>query len=70
MRVRPHWAKELPHMVGDQDIFSYMRDMYADQIPVYVEGVKNLMAATNGNLTQTLQTFSTKYLDIIFDGAF
>ena len=57
-------------MVGDQDIFSYMRDMYADQIPAYVEGVKNLMAATNGNLTQTLQTFSTKYLDIIFDGAF
>merc|ERR1711915_1134827 len=70
LRVRPHWAKEFPHMVGDQDIFSYMRDMYADQIPAYVEGVKNLMAATNGNLTQTLQTFSTKYLDIIFDGAF
>jgi len=70
LKVRPHWAKEVPHVVGDQDIFQYMREVYSDQIPQYVEGVKELMKQTNGNLSQTLNMFSTKYLDIIFDGYF
>jgi len=70
LKVRPHWAKEFPHMVGEQDIYDYMREVYADQIPAYVEGVKHLMEVTNGNLTHTLKTFSTKYLDQIFEGYF
>ena len=70
MKVRPHWAKEFPNKVGDQDIFEYMREVYADQIPAYVEGVKHLMELTNGNLTHTIKTFSTKYLDQIFEGYF
>jgi len=70
LKVRPHWAKEFPQVVGDQDIYEYMREVYADQIPAYVEGVKKLMKQTNGNLTHTIKTFSTKYLDTIFEGYF
>merc|ERR1711970_1155516 len=70
LKVRPHWAKEFPQVVGDQDIYEYMREVYADQIPAYVEGVQKLMKQTNGNLTHTIKTFSTKYLDTIFEGYF
>ena len=38
LRVRPHWAKEFPLNVGGQDIYEYMRDVYSDQIPLFVSG--------------------------------
>jgi len=70
LNVRPHWAKEFPLEVGGQDIYDYMRESYKDQIPMFVEGVNSIMSRHNGNLTNTLNMFSTKYLDTIFDGYF
>ena len=29
--------------VGGQDIYEYMRDVYKDQIPLFVEGVNKIM---------------------------
>jgi len=70
LKVRPHWAKEVPHSVGDQDIFEYMREVYSDQIPAYVAGMKKMMTYSGSNITDTLHMFSTKYLDHIFEGYF
>ena len=47
-----------------------MREVYADQIPQFVGGMKDMMEFSSGNLTQTLHLFSTKYLDHIFEGYF
>ena len=68
--MRPHWAKEVPHQVGEQDIYEYMREVYSDQIPAFVEGMKDVMRFSNTNITTTLNMFSTKYLENIFEGHF
>jgi len=70
LKVRPHWAKEVPHQVGDQDIYEYMREVYSDQIPAFVEGMKDVMKFSSTNITATLNMFSTKYLENIFEGYF
>ena len=86
LRVRPHWAKEFPRevredleemylyfefmKVGGQDIYDYMRDVYRDQIPMFMEGMNTIMERTGGNLTSSLAMFSTKYLDSVFQGYF
>ena len=54
--------------MGDQDIYEYMREVYADQIPLFVSGMKDVMEFSNTNMTSTLHMFSTKYLDHIFEG--
>ena len=47
-----------------------MRDVYSDQIPKFVEGVNLIMSRTNGNITNSINMFSTKYLESVFDGYF
>ena len=61
---------QFPLEVGGQDIYDYMREIYQDQIPLFVEGFNKIMARTNGNVTHTINMFSTKYLDKIFEGFF
>ena len=56
--------------VGGQDIYAYMREVYSEQIPLFVKGVNTIMERTGGNLTSTINMFSTKYLDTVFDGYF
>ena len=43
LTVRPHWAKEFPLEVDGQDIYDYMREVYRDQIPLFVDGVNNIL---------------------------
>ena len=56
--------------VGGQDIYDYMRDVYRDQIPLFMEGMNKIMERTGGKLTSSLAMFSTKYLDSVFQGYF
>ena len=56
--------------VGGQDIYAYMRDVYSEQIPLFVKGLNTIMERTGGNLTNSINMFSTKYLDSVFDGYF
>ena len=57
-------------LVGGQDIYAYMRDVYREQIPLFVKGLNTIMERTGGNLTSSINMFSTKYLDSVFDGYF
>ena len=56
--------------MGGQDIYAYMRDVYREQIPLFVQGLNTIMERTGGNLTSSINMFSTKYLDSVFDGYF
>lgn len=63
LSVRPHWAKEFPREVAGQPITQYMAREYKNQMELYVQGMHTLMEVTGGNLTNTLNMFSTKYMD-------
>jgi len=69
LRVRPHWAKEFPRRVGGVPINDYMRQIYAPQLPAYVQGMRRLVEQkNNGELSSTLAMFNTKYMENILDG--
>ena len=68
LKVRPHWAKEFPKSVGGVPINDYMREVYSDQLPAYVEGVRRLVEGRGGNVTSTLAMFNTKYMERILEG--
>jgi hypothetical protein len=66
LKMRPHWAKELPLSVGGQDITEYLRQVYSDQMGPFVTTFNNILIQNGGNLTDTKMRFSTKYLDTFF----
>ena len=69
LRVRPHWAKEFPRSVGGVAINDYMRQIYDNQLPAYVQGMRRLVEEKNdGELSSTLAMFNTKYMENILNG--
>ena len=69
LRVRPHWAKEFPRSVGGVAINDYMRQIYDNQLPDYVQGMRRLVEEKNdGELSSTLAMFNTKYMENILNG--
>ena len=68
LRVRPHWAKELPRAAAGHHINDYMRGVYAEQLPGYVEGMRGLVEERGSYLNHTLGLFNTKYMERVFDG--
>ena len=46
-----------------------MRQIYAPQLPAYVQGMRRLVEEkNNGELSSTLAMFNTKYMENILDG--
>ena len=66
LRIRPHWAKELPTKIGNKEIGPYMDEAYGDQIPLFVEAFGKVVERNGGNFTDTKLRFSTKDLDRFF----
>ena len=55
--------------MGGVPINDYMRQIYAPQLPTYVQGMRRLVEEkNNGELSSTLAMFNTKYMENILDG--
>ena len=65
--MRPHWAKEFPNRVGDNDTTTWAKKAFAKQIPGFLSALKQVISANNGNFNRSMQMFSTKYLDVLFE---
>ena len=66
LNVRPHWAKEFPNQVGDDDFRTFARKAFGNQLPDFFKSLKDVIASNNGDFLQSMNMFGTKYLDIIF----
>ena len=65
--MRPHWAKEFPNRVGDDDFTTWAKKAFGSQIPNFITGLKQVIATNNGNFERSMHMFSTKYLDVLFE---
>lgn len=65
--MRPHWAKEFPNKVGDDDTLTWAKKVFGPQIPEFITLLKKVIESNNGNFENSMNMFSTKYLDVIFD---
>ena len=66
LKVRPHWAKEFPLEVGDVSTADYIREVYADQLPLFFNTLYEIVTTLTGSMAETQERFSTKYFDEIF----
>ena len=65
--MRPHWAKEFPNKVGEDDFVTWAKKAFGNQIPDFVTALKRVIRTNNGNFQNSLKMFSTKYLDVLFE---
>ena len=63
----PYWAKEFPNKVGDDDTLTWAKKVFGPQIPEFITLLKKVIESNNGNFENSMNMFSTKYLDVIFD---
>ena len=66
LNMRPHWAKEFPNQVGEDDFASWAQKAFANQIPEFMRAFKHIIKSNNGNFNNSMKMFSTKYLDLLF----
>merc|ERR1719367_667047 len=67
LRMRPHWAKEFPNKVGDDDYTTWAKKAFAPQIPEFISLLKKVFESNNGSFENSMKMFSTKYLDVLFE---
>lgn len=67
LRIRPHWAKEFPNKVGDDDFSSWAKKVFAPQIPDFISLLKKVIQKNKGSFQNSMKMFSTKYLDALFE---
>ena len=67
LNMRPHWAKEFPNRVGEDDFVTWTQKAFANQIREFISALKNVIKLNNGNFDNSMKMFSTKYLDVLFD---
>ena len=67
LRIRPHWAKEFPNKVGDDDFSSWAKKVFAPQIPDFISLLKKVILRNKGSFQNSMKMFSTKYLDALFE---
>ena len=65
--MRPHWAKEFPNKVGDDDYTTWAKKAFAPQIPEFISLLKKVFERNNGSFENSMKMFSTKYLDVLFE---
>jgi len=65
--MRPHWAKEFPNKVGDDDYTTWAKKVFAPQIPEFMSLLKKVIQSNNGSFENSMKMFSTKYLDVLFE---
>ena len=68
--MRPHWAKEFPNQVGSDNFATWAKKAFADQVPEFMNKLKRVVETNNGNMKNSMNMFSTKYLDVIFEDYF
>jgi len=66
LKMRPHWAKEFPNIVGENDFADWAVSAFEDQVPKFMEGLEQVFEMNSGNLKDSLNMFSTKFLDVLF----
>ena len=67
LNMRPHWAKEFPNRVGDDDFTTWAKKVFGKQIPTFMSALQQVISRNNGNFKRSMQMFSTKYLDALFE---
>ena len=65
--MRPHWAKEFPNQVGEDDYAAWTKKVFSNQIPQFISALKHVIELNNGSFQKSMKLFSTKYLDVLFD---
>ena len=68
--MRPHWAKEFPNRVGDDDYTTWAKKAFSSQIPNFVKSLKHVVETNNGDFQKSIHMFSTKYLDVLLEEYF
>ena len=58
---RPHWGKEVPAMVGEEEAVAYLRRAYARELPGVVAAMGALVGGQGGGLQDTANTFGTPF---------
>jgi len=66
LKMRPHWAKEFPNIVGENDFADWAVSAFEDQVSKFMEGLQQVFEMNSGNLKDSLNMFSTKFLDVLF----
>ena len=66
LKIRPHWAKEFPAKIGDRDIDDYLQLVYGEQMGLFMDTIKDIVALQGGNIDDTKQRFSNYFLDNFF----
>jgi len=66
LKIRPHWAKEFPAMVGDKSIDEYLQIVYGEQMGLFMNTIKDIVIANGGSIEETKERFSTYFLDEFF----
>jgi hypothetical protein len=66
LKIRPHWAKEFPAMVGDKTIDEYLQIVYGEQMGLFMNTIKDIVIANGGSIEETKERFSTYFLDKFF----
>ena len=66
LNVRPHWAKEFPNQVGEDDFTAWPQKAFEKQIPEFISAMKHIIKLNKGSFRKSMKMFSTKYLDMLF----
>ena len=67
LNMRPHWAKEFPNRVGNDDYATWAKKSFSRQIPNFIKSLKLVIKKNNGDFLKSMRLFSTKYLDALFE---
>ena len=52
--------------VGENDFADWAVSAFEDQVPKFMEGLQQVFEMNSGNLKDSLNMFSTKFLDVLF----
>ena len=63
---RPHWGKEVPAMVGEEEAVAYLRRAYARELPGVVAAMGALVGGQGGGLQDTANIFGTPFTRQLF----
>ena len=59
---RPHWAKEMPDMVGEEELYHYLRKAYETDL----KKIQDMLQKHQRNVSQNLGLFGTNHHKELF----
>ena len=59
---RPHWAKEMPDMVGGEELYKYLRKAYQ----IDLRRIQDMLQKYQGNISQNVGLFGTNHHKELF----